>query len=99
MRELAETCEQIAATTKKLEKTSMVAGFLRSQSPEEAAVAAVFLYTLGANVVERPDGIRIAAFFIAAIVTVSTNLIANEAIRFVPALPDKIAAAAGLPWR
>ncbi len=35
------------------------------------AVAAVFLYTLGANVVERPDGIRIAAFFIAGIVTVS----------------------------
>ena len=34
-------------------------------------MAAVFLYTLGANVVERPDGIRIAAFFIAGIIAVS----------------------------
>jgi monoamine oxidase len=33
----------------------------------------------------------------AVIVTIPTNLIAREAIRFVPALPDKIAAAAGLP--
>ncbi len=33
----------------------------------------------------------------AAIVTIPTNLLAREAIRFVPALPDKIAAAAGLP--
>ncbi len=33
----------------------------------------------------------------AVIVTVSTNLLAAEAIRFVPALPAKIAAAAGLP--
>jgi monoamine oxidase len=31
------------------------------------------------------------------IVTVPTNVLAAEAIRFVPALPDKIAAAAGLP--
>jgi monoamine oxidase len=31
------------------------------------------------------------------IVTVPTNLIANETIRFYPALPNKIAAAAGLP--
>nr|AIA11921.1 Flavin containing amine oxidoreductase [uncultured bacterium] len=31
------------------------------------------------------------------IVTVPTNLIANETLRFVPALPDKVAAAAGLP--
>lgn len=31
------------------------------------------------------------------IVTVPTNLIADEAIRFSPALPDKVAAAAGLP--
>ncbi len=34
-------------------------------------IAAVFLYTLGANVVERPDGIKIAGLFIAAIVAVS----------------------------
>jgi monoamine oxidase len=33
----------------------------------------------------------------AVIVTVSTNLIARETIRFVPALPNKVAAAAGLP--
>jgi monoamine oxidase len=32
-----------------------------------------------------------------AIVTVSTNLIADEAIRFSPALPEKVNAAAGLP--
>jgi hypothetical protein len=31
----------------------------------------VFLYTLVANVVERPEGIKIASFFIAAIVTTS----------------------------
>jgi monoamine oxidase len=31
------------------------------------------------------------------IITVPTNLIADEAIRFSPALPDKVAAAAGLP--
>ena len=33
----------------------------------------------------------------AVIVTIPTNLLAREAIRFTPALPDKIAAAAGLP--
>jgi monoamine oxidase len=33
----------------------------------------------------------------AAIVTVPTNVLAAEAIRFTPALPDKAAAAAGLP--
>jgi monoamine oxidase len=32
-----------------------------------------------------------------AIVTVSTNIIAAEALRFTPALPEKLAAAAGLP--
>jgi hypothetical protein len=36
-----------------------------------AAVAAVFAYTTVANVVERPDGLKIGAFFIAAILTVS----------------------------
>jgi hypothetical protein len=34
-------------------------------------VAAVFLYTTGANVVERPDGVKIAACFIVAILVVS----------------------------
>lgn len=36
-----------------------------------AAIAAVFAYTTVANVVERPDGVKIASFFIAAIVSVS----------------------------
>jgi monoamine oxidase len=44
--------------------------------------------------IETSQGVVNAA---RAIVTVSTNLIADEAIRFSPALPEKIAAAAGLP--
>jgi monoamine oxidase len=44
--------------------------------------------------IESSQGVLNAA---KAIVTVSTNLIANEAIRFYPALPEKLAAAAGLP--
>ena len=40
---LAPACEAIAATTKKLEKTRIVAEYLRSRTPEEAAVSAVFL--------------------------------------------------------
>src|SRR5579883_1230982 len=43
MRRLAETCEAIAATSKKLQKIQMVADWLRSQPVEEAAVSAVFL--------------------------------------------------------
>jgi DNA ligase 1 len=43
MQRLAETGEQIAGTTKKLEKTKIVADYLRSQPVHEAAVAAVFL--------------------------------------------------------
>ncbi|HEV7188668.1 MAG TPA: amino acid transporter [Blastococcus sp.] len=34
-------------------------------------IAAILLYTTGANVVERPDGVKIAACFIAAIIVVS----------------------------
>jgi hypothetical protein len=34
-------------------------------------IAAILLYTTGANVVERPDGVKIAACFIAAIIAVS----------------------------
>ncbi|MBV1778886.1 amino acid transporter [Paeniglutamicibacter sp. ABSL32-1] len=34
-------------------------------------ISAIFIYTTGANVVERPDGIRIAGFFIAGIIIVS----------------------------
>ncbi len=43
MRQFAKLCEQIAATTKKLEKTALVAAYLKSRPPGEAAVAAVFL--------------------------------------------------------
>jgi len=38
----AETAERIAATTKKLEKTRLLADYLKSVSVEEAAVSAVF---------------------------------------------------------
>lgn len=34
-------------------------------------ISVVFLYTTGANVVERPDGIKIAAFFITGIIVIS----------------------------
>jgi DNA ligase-1 len=39
----ARTCEAIAATSKKLEKTALVADYLRSLSLSEAAIAAIFL--------------------------------------------------------
>ena len=40
---LAQACERIAATAKKLEKTAIVAEYLKLRSLEEAAVSAVFL--------------------------------------------------------
>jgi DNA ligase 1 len=43
MKKLAETCEQIAAATKKLEKTALAAEYLKSCARDEAAVSAVFL--------------------------------------------------------
>ena len=43
MIKLAETCERIADTTKKLEKIAIVADYLKALTPEEAPVAAVFL--------------------------------------------------------
>ena len=43
VKEFAQTCERIAATTKKLEKTAIVAEYLKSRPTEEAAIAAVFL--------------------------------------------------------
>ena len=43
MREFAEACEQIAGTTKKLEKIAIVAGYLKSMPSEDASAAAVFL--------------------------------------------------------
>jgi DNA ligase 1 len=43
MQQLAETCERIAATTKKLEKTAIVADYLRSRKLAHAAISAIFL--------------------------------------------------------
>lgn len=43
MRRLAQACDGIAATTKKLEKIAIVAEYFGSVSPDEAGVAAVFL--------------------------------------------------------
>jgi len=43
MHQLATACEAIAATTKKLLKTAIVADYLKSRTPDEAAVSAVFL--------------------------------------------------------
>src|SRR5690348_5953 len=43
MQRLAETCERIAATTKKLEKIAIVADYLKSVTTAAASVAAVFL--------------------------------------------------------
>ena len=43
MRTFAQTCERIAATTKKLEKIAIVAEFLKSAPTDEGSVAAVFL--------------------------------------------------------
>jgi DNA ligase 1 len=43
MIKLAEVCERIAGTTKKLEKTAIVAEYLKSRTPEEASLSAVFL--------------------------------------------------------
>jgi DNA ligase-1 len=43
MQRLATACEEVAATTKKLLKTGMVAEYLKSRTPDEAAVSAVFL--------------------------------------------------------
>src|SRR5579862_7222455 len=43
MRKLAEACERLAGTTKKLEKTAIVADYLKATQREEASVAAIFL--------------------------------------------------------
>ncbi|HKM86729.1 MAG TPA: ATP-dependent DNA ligase [Terriglobales bacterium] len=43
MLRLAQTCDAIAATTKRLEKTALVATYLRSLPVDEAALAAIFL--------------------------------------------------------
>src|ERR1700685_124955 len=43
MLKLAQSCEEIAATNKKLLKTGIVADYLKSRTVDEAAVSAVFL--------------------------------------------------------
>jgi len=43
MQQLATACEAIAATTKKLLKTGIVADYFKSRTTDEAAVSAVFL--------------------------------------------------------
>jgi DNA ligase-1 len=43
MQEFAKTAEAISRTTKKLEKTAIVADYLKSRSLDEASVSAVFL--------------------------------------------------------
>jgi len=43
MLRLAQTCDAVAATTKKLEKTALVATYLRSLPVSEASIAAIFL--------------------------------------------------------
>jgi DNA ligase-1 len=43
MQRLVEACERIAGTAKKLEKIAIVAEYLKSRTPEEAAVSVVFL--------------------------------------------------------
>ena len=43
MRRLAEVCERIAGTKKKLEKVGLVAEYLRTSAPKDAQVSAVFL--------------------------------------------------------
>src|ERR1700758_4019314 len=42
MHQFAKTCEAIAATTKKLQKTALVADYLKSRPINEAAISAVF---------------------------------------------------------
>lgn len=43
MKKFADTCEAIAATSKKLQKVAIVAAYLDSSSPDAAALSAVFL--------------------------------------------------------
>ncbi len=43
MQQLAETGERIAATTKKTEKIAILAEYLCSREPGDAAISAVFL--------------------------------------------------------
>jgi hypothetical protein len=46
-------------------------GKQRNRTLGFGAIAVVFIYTTVANIIERPEGIRIAAFFIAGIILIS----------------------------
>jgi hypothetical protein len=58
-----------------------------------AVISLVFLYTTLVNVAERPDGIRIAAFFIAAIVVTSlvSRAFRSTELRITRVRPDETA--------
>src|SRR6266567_3877909 len=43
MRHLASACEAIAGTPKKLHKIAIVADYLKSRTPREAEISAIFL--------------------------------------------------------
>lgn len=43
MQQLALACEAVASTTKKLQKTAIVADYLKSRPADEAAISAIFL--------------------------------------------------------
>src|SRR5260221_7020 len=43
MQLFSQTCDRITATTKKLEKTTIVAEYLKSRTPDEATISAIFL--------------------------------------------------------
>jgi hypothetical protein len=53
----------VALAARKAAQRRLAAGF--------AVITAVLLYTAASNVIERPDGIKIGGFFIAAIIAVS----------------------------
>jgi len=60
-------------------------GFFLKRIPwRYVAIAAVFFYTTGANMIERPDGIKIASCFIGAIVVASfaSRLARSTELRF-----------------
>ena len=54
MLRFAQTCDAIAATTKKLEKTAIVAAYLRSLPEDEAATTAFFPDTLFRHMKKQP---------------------------------------------
>ncbi|HUS22888.1 MAG TPA: amino acid transporter [Aeromicrobium sp.] len=55
----------VALAARKAGQRRLVAAFI--------AITAVLLFTTASNVIERPDGVKIASFFIAAIIVVSVG--------------------------